>query len=546
MKLLTYLFRNSPYIATLAMLTALVSGIGNASLITLIHAALNRQAGMGHMGWQFAGLALFALVTSVISQSLLSYLYRKSVFDWQIRLSRDILQTSLRQLESVGGAELFTVLVEDVTAIGGALVPMLPFCTNIVVVLICLSYLCWLSWKLFLGFLLVLLLGAITYHLIWQRSQALLKLARSDSGQLYGHFRLMIDGIKELKLHHDRRQAFFSESLQPVAARRQRRFFFWGMLHALNQAWAKFLLLFVMGMILFVFPSLIEVTPSILTGYILTLLYIRSMLFALLAALPAFAMAEIAFQKIEDLGIRLQRDDIPKIQPLSSNHFTDGWQHLELVDVSHTYYREREESHFTLGPINLKFTPGELVFLVGGNGSGKTTLAKLITGLYTPEAGAVYLNGECITHENRESYLQLFSVVFADFQLFNDLLGLKNPQIDAQAQQYLVQLQLDHKVSVQNGQLSTMDLSGGQRQRLALLTAYLEDRPFYIFDEWAANQDPVFKEIFYTQFLPALTARGKTVLVISHDDQYFKLANRIIKLDYGKLAVEHCSVESTS
>jgi putative ATP-binding cassette transporter len=126
-------------------------------------------------------------------------------------------------------------------------------------------------------------------------------------------------------------------------------------------------------------------------------------------------------------------------------------------------------------------------------------------------------------------------VVFSDFYLFEELLGLKNSYLDAQATKYLQQLQLDHKVKVENGQLSTTALSQGQRKRLALLTAYLEDRPIYLFDEWAADQDPVFKEIFYTKLLPELRSRGKTVLVISHDDRYFHLADRIIKLDYGKI-----------
>jgi putative ATP-binding cassette transporter len=90
-------------------------------------------------------------------------------------------------------------------------------------------------------------------------------------------------------------------------------------------------------------------------------------------------------------------------------------------------------------------------------------------------------------------------------------------------------------VKVANGVLSTTAVSQGQRKRLALLTAYLEDRPFYLFDEWASDQDPYFKRIFYTELLPDLKARGKTVLVISHDDKYFDIADRLIKLDYGKI-----------
>lgn len=94
---------------------------------------------------------------------------------------------------------------------------------------------------------------------------------------------------------------------------------------------------------------------------------------------------------------------------------------------------------------------------------------------------------------------------------------------------------MKHKVQIVDGVFSTTSLSQGQRKRLALLIAYLEDRPIYLFDEWASDQDPFFRDIFYNQLLPSLKQRGKTVLVISHDDRYFHLADRVIKLDYGKV-----------
>jgi putative ATP-binding cassette transporter len=179
-----------------------------------------------------------------------------------------------------------------------------------------------------------------------------------------------------------------------------------------------------------------------------------------------------------------------------------------------------------------------MTFIVGGNGSGKTTLAKIITGLYSPEQGSITLAGDRITEESSEYYRQHFSAVFSDFFLFDSLLGLESVELDAHARSYLSKLRLDQKVSVKEGVLSTIDLSRGQRKRLALLTAYLEDRPFYVFDEWASDQDPVFKETFYLELLPELKSRGKTLIVITHDEKYFSLADRVVQLDYGKLQAD--------
>jgi putative ATP-binding cassette transporter len=248
---------------------------------------------------------------------------------------------------------------------------------------------------------------------------------------------------------------------------------------------------------------------------------------------------------VEDLGLSLTEargePDAPLALPAPS------WNVLELDGVAHTYGSEADaDETFTLGPIDLEIQAGELIFIVGGNGSGKTTLAKVIAGLYAPEAGQVKVDGEPVTVENRDDHRQRFSAVFSDFFLFDTLLGLETTELDARAKGYLQELHLDKKVKVKDGALSTLDLSQGQRKRLALLTAYLEDRSIYLFDEWAADQDPEFKEIFYRQILGELKARGKTVLVISHDDRYFDVADRILKLEEGRLLAPEPAASAVS
>ncbi|MBD0319758.1 MAG: ATP-binding cassette domain-containing protein [Gemmatimonadetes bacterium] len=159
-------------------------------------------------------------------------------------------------------------------------------------------------------------------------------------------------------------------------------------------------------------------------------------------------------------------------------------------------------------------------------------------GLYTPEQGELRLDGRAMGAADLQRYREHFSAVFADFFLFESLLGADLLNVDDSARHYLTALNLEHKVRVSGGVLSTVDLSTGQRKRLALLGAYLEDRPICLFDEWAADQDPHFKEVFYRRLLPELRARGKTLIVISHDDQYYDVADRIVHLDYGQVSFD--------
>ncbi|MDP0953210.1 ATP-binding cassette domain-containing protein, partial [Klebsiella pneumoniae] len=90
----------------------------------------------------------------------------------------------------------------------------------------------------------------------------------------------------------------------------------------------------------------------------------------------------------------------------------------------------------------------------------------------------------------------------SDFHLFERLLEAPRDDLDEEGNRLLAKLHLQHKVQVENGAFTTQALSQGQRKRLALVVAYLEDRPFLVFDEWAADQDPLFKEVFYTEVLP--------------------------------------------
>lgn len=533
---LFFLLRSSKGIVLIALVAGAVAGLSNTVLVALINAALNTSNAGTALIWAFTGLCLLMVVSRFISNLLLIRLSQNAVFDLRVFLSRRILSAPLLRLEELGAHRLLATLTDDVPVIANALTSIPLLFMNMVIVAGCLIYLGWLSWSVLAGVLGFLACGVVVYQVLMKRALKYITLGRQQWDRLFKHLRALVDGTKELKLHRRRRDAFLSESLEASASTLRHQMVASHSIYTAASSWGHVLIFVLIGLLLFGAPRTGNAEFQATLGFVLIILYMMTPIEYILNVMPTLSRADVALKKIEELGFRLQEH--AESEPEHSQALRPSWGRLKLIGVTHSYYHEGEDDKFVLGPIDLTFDVGELVFLVGGNGSGKTTLAKLLTGLYVPESGAIRLDGQLITDENRESYRQFFSVVFSDFFLFDSMLGLDTDGLDEKVRSYLVQLQLHHKVKIKDAALSTTDLSQGQRKRLALLTAYLEDRPFYLFDEWAADQDPVFKEVFYLQILPELKARGKTVLVITHDDHYFSVADRIVKLDYGQVDYE--------
>ncbi|MEL6458869.1 MAG: cyclic peptide export ABC transporter [Cyanobacteria bacterium J06621_15] len=545
MNLLWLLLKASWLQVAIAVFTGLVSGGTTARLIALINRAISdgfqSSNTLSDLAWQFPTLALIVVVNSIISQVLLINLSQEAVYQLRLRLSRGILSSQLRHLEKLGTSRLLATLTEDVATLTSTVYAIPFICVDIAIIAGCLLYLSFLSTTVFtftVGFVMIAV-GSI--QLLINRAQGYLIRARDEQDRLLKHFRAITEGIKELKLHSARRQEFFDSELQHSAAVCRDQNSAALLTFSISTGWGNLLFFVLVGLLLFVLPQVAAISPAILSAYILTVTYLMLPMQSILDKLQALSKATVALQKIERMGLVLAGNKENYIEAKKVDIKT--FSKIELKQVVHAYPGEDKESRFSLGPVDLSFKPGEIVFIVGGNGSGKSTLAKLITGLYIPEAGEIVLNDKVITDDNREWYRQHFSVIFSDYYLFEKLLGMGKPALDEQAQEYLRQLKIDHKVTIEDGKLSTTDLSQGQRKRLALLTAYLENRPIYLFDEWASDQDPMFRDIFYKEILGNLKKRNKTVLVISHDDHYFHLADRIIKLDYGKIEYDKVNSE---
>jgi putative pyoverdin transport system ATP-binding/permease protein len=533
MEILSFLMRSSWRSMVFAIAGSFLSGIGNIGLLSLINATLTGSKSIiGVSVAKYAILCVLLTVVKMLSDLALIRMGQDTVFHLRMQLARQMLSAPVRKLEELGTPKLMASLTDDVYRIANLMTFIPAICISFTIVLGCFAYLAYLSWTALSVVLLFVAFAVVTYKFIATRGNRYFDRAREEDDALFKSFRGLTEGFKELKLHRERRRSFVEEVLHTNANNLRRHIIAGESLYTTAANYGQSLFLVLTGLLLFGLRHLTATNAGVLTGSVLTILFLRGPLETLVRFLPAVGMANSALRKVRQLGSKLV--ETSEAAPSPSPDGAARFNSLELCNVTHAYKTEDEEQ-FIIGPINLKITAGEIVFLIGGNGSGKTTLAKMMTCLYPPESGFIRFNDAVVTDENRDNYRQLFAVVFSDFYLFDSLLGLDKEDMDARANSYLEQLQLANKVKVTKGVLSTLNLSQGQRKRLALLTAYLEDKPFYIFDEWAANQDVQFREVFYHKVLPELKSRGKTLLVISHDDRYYHLADRIVKLEYGQI-----------
>lgn len=532
--MLAHLINRSRRLLAGAALVSVVHGLCGVYLVAQINAALNADAAArGSMALAFALTAIALMLSQALSSVLFERLSQSAQAELRSHISGQVIAGDYRELEAVGPARIQSALAEHSAKVAEFFVSMPAILTNAIMVAGCLFYMAYLSFSVFLAAVVLIGLGSLGYHYAHLRAIRHLDAAAKEQDLLFGYFRSLTDGAKELKLNRDKRRAFADDvigrSIETV--RRERTT---GMsIFVASASWGNFLIYGFIGLVLFLLVADVPDQTRVMTGFALIFVYIITPLEVLLLNIPRANMAKVAAARIDEITRA-----VTVSEPAAARPSPERFRSLALQGVTHRYYHEQSDDFFLLGPVDLEFAAGEVVFLVGGNGSGKTSLAKLLVGLYPPEEGRVLLNGNEVAAPNRDDYRQLFSAIFSDFHLFDRLLESGRADLDAEGNRLLARLHLQHKVKVKGGAFTTTALSQGQRKRLALVATYLEDRPFLVFDEWAADQDPVFKEVFYREVLPELRSMGKAVLVISHDDRYFGAADRLIKMESGAVVYD--------
>ncbi|MDF2624660.1 MAG: multidrug transporter permease/ATP-binding protein [Kosakonia cowanii] len=515
-----------PFVAVLALsLASAAMGIG---LIAFINQRLIESVDLSVAVLpEFLGLLLLLMAVTLGSQLALTTLGHHFVYRLRSEFIKRLLDTPIERIEQLGSASLLAGLTSDVRNITIAFVRLPELVQGIILTVGSCLYLAMLSGKMLLITVIWMALTIWGGFMLVSRVYRHMATLRETEDKLYADFQTVLEGRKELTLNRERAEHVFEKMYLPDAREYRHHIIRADTFHLSAVNWSNIMMLGAIGLVFWMANGLGWANTNVAATYSLTLLFLRTPLLSAVGALPTLLTAQVAFRKLKQFALAPYRPEFPRPQAFP------GWQTLELRDVTFKY----QDNDFAIGPINMTLTRGELVFLIGGNGSGKSTLAMLLTGLYQPLSGEILLDGKPIAQDKPEDYRKLFSAVFTDVWLFDELLGPEGQQADpALVAKWLEQLKMSHKLELENGKILNLKLSKGQKKRVALLLALAEERDILLLDEWAADQDPHFRRDFYQVLLPLMQQMGKTIFAISHDDHYFVHADRLLEMRNGHLS----------
>lgn len=482
------------------------------------------------MALVFLIACLLIIFTKALSQVLLIRVSIELASDTRTKIFKRIISAPIDQLEKMGSAKLIATLTSDVPriVIGAGLLPELLISS--VSLLGVLSFLLYLNPPVFSLVLGAIAAGAVSYQIPMFFALKYYTRSRQATDDLHEAIRGLILGAKELKLSEKKQQDFLSKiastAEQKILKHDKRANTF----IRTTAIYGEMINFFIIGIIVFVFVNYRTISKSELAGITMALLYITGPIATLLNLMPQYLNARISLNKLNHI-----LNELCDEQTATGKHAAGFLYSVKLSDIYYQYPTEKFQAGARIGPINLILTRGQITYIVGGNGSGKSTLAKLLTLHYKPCKGTIAFNDTAINLDNISSYRNSIYSIYSDYHIFDKLLNLSELKKDSTFNAHVESLKLNSLIDMMGHNFSSQNLSDGQRRRMALLCALMEDKDFFMFDEWAADQDPAFKKIFYEQLLPALRKRKKLVVVITHDDRYFSFADQIVTMEDGEL-----------
>lgn len=538
--LLEFIDQESRFPRARLLTFGIASGIANGVLLAVTNycaGQLNDFTGTGEIPYQLLAIYCTTLAIFVYTKKYTldqaAVLVEEAICNVRTRILDKLRHADLQFMERTGHGAIYNYLAQDAMQISQSSSVIAASMQAGIMLVFAMAYIAWLTPS---GF--IFTIGAIVFG-VWvfqTRRKTIVRdfvmAAREEMG-FFASLRHTLDGFKEVKISRAKSTDLYRHQCRIASEVLQ--------LKSRAGVSAVFIMMFsqvffyvLIAVVLFVWPYFEQPTPGTVIMLTASILFIIGPLEQLVGSLPLYIRTDVSVKNLRVLERQLDNETRGRHVGEDPDHPSTIFRKLEFKDVVFEYRNDEAVGMFRVGPVSLQLEAGEIIFIVGGNGSGKSTLLKLLTGLYYPETGHLLVNGEVVSQEGYQDYREMFSIIFTDFHLFDRFYGVTD--VDAERVATLIKsLGLAKKTAYRGNAFSTTHLSTGQRKRLAYITALLDDRQIYVFDEWAADQDPEFRKRFYEVMLPELRALGKTIVAVTHDDRYFHAADRVLRMEEGLL-----------
>jgi putative ATP-binding cassette transporter len=519
-------------------LLSIVAALGNMGVLYTINRVIKDYItdtpviSNVYLGYFAASVFLFITCRWLVSTGIIKFtqgLLKKT----RLEVLRMVLKSPFEVLIK-NKSKIYSALTTDTNNIVSASINIVDILTNVIVVLICFIYMLVLSWKLLLCVLGLIAFTLTIYSFCVKRAMKYFRLAMEQNDSFVRYLGEILSGFKEINIAPakgteitDQHITKAVETASVLNKKAQVSFLN-------NRIIGQVAFYIFIGIVMLFLGDLFSINKAVLVNFVFLILYTWGPIETVVLLVPNLSQARTSLKRINQLENQITSKNPVEEQAVNVKPFTQ----LELRGIGFEYdatEKVSSETAFCIGPVNFQVEKGDTVFISGGNGSGKTTFINILTGLMQRNEGDIYVNGNAILPEHVKSYKSLFAPVFSDCHLFDQFYGIARVDMD-KANEYLRLFEIDNKVTVEPKGFSDIKLSTGQKKRLALICALLERKPILILDEFAADQDPHFKRKFYKEIIGIIKNEGFTLIAVTHDDNYYRYADRLYKMDSGKLS----------
>ena len=515
------------------LLLSVISTLTNIGVLILINKALKYHSDSGGIDFNSSLIFLSLIVVSFVATATFNrYMVKVSneiVYGIELSIINKVRTATFESYQSLGHEKIYAAIGDAriISRIPGAFIGLLKSALTIF------CGFCFLFYSsLFSGLLLFLLMLVLLTNYLY-RDRLIsedLNIIRDLQDKYYEHLHQLFGGFRQIKISPSRNSNLYYKHILINRRKSRELNVKTTNQHGVNELMGVYSWYIILGIIIFVLPSLLKINLVQMTAFITTVLFMMGPLSQVINFFPVYRGFKIAYERIG----RIERNLIADQAFLQEQPAVRDFTTIRFEDV--VYHNKDKMGHsFELKIPELIILKNEIIFIAGGNGSGKTTFVNLLTGLYEPTSGKVYIDDCEMSWKDFRIFCTNMSVIFTNHHLFSTNYDEHNlEESNGTLNRHIQRFNLDS--------IPKMDplkkyfgygLSKGQEKRAALVLSLLENKPLLILDEWAAEQDPFNKSVFYKEWIQYIRETGKTIIAVTHDDEYFAFADRVIKLKSG-------------